>query len=75
MTHDPLCPSLTVPKRISEDIYYDRYRCECDLIIKVRADERLNALVVIGESHSLQDAAVATLVAEPPYLGESGTAP
>lgn len=39
MTHDPLCDS--------DD---DPYNCKCDLIAKVRADERARALTPIPGS-------------------------
>lgn len=34
MTHDPLCPVIPADANFSD------WGCECDLIAKVRADER-----------------------------------
>ena len=75
MTHDPMCPL-----RDNDDEAYccsdcEGYGCECYFIHKARADERLNALVIVNEADSLGDAAAAILMAEPPYLvGPSVTA-
>jgi hypothetical protein len=78
MTHDNLCPC--VPRNMFQApherwIAVRESFCQCDLIRKARADERLNALVIVGESQTLQDAAAAILMAEPPYLVEPSTAP
>ena len=68
LTHDPLCPMS-----VNDDPAYccsncEGYGCECHSILKARADERLNALVIVNEADSLGDAAAAILMAEPPYL-------
>ena len=45
MTHDPMCRNA---KRI--DPHYDTQgRCDCDLIARVRADERERAAVVVRQ--------------------------
>jgi hypothetical protein len=41
MTHDPLCPinAQVDFDNFNLDNYLERYRCQCELILKVRADE------------------------------------
>ena len=42
MTHDPLCPTQTMCKCKDQECWdcRDPVACQCDLIAKVRADER-----------------------------------
>lgn len=42
MNHDPLCPKNQTPiNRSSLDDYYGRYNCQCELVARVREDERM----------------------------------